>query len=66
LIKIATRHIDDQPALTEPKGPVGVPREVEDLRGIVKLENLNGSHILVLQVDDAGDKHLRSLKTASL
>jgi hypothetical protein len=66
LIKNATRHIDDQPALTEPKGPVGVPREVEDLRGIVKLENLNGSHILVLQVDDAGDKHLRSLKTASL
>jgi hypothetical protein len=66
LIKIATRHIDDQAALTEPKEPVGVPREVEDLQGIVKLENLNGSHVLVLQVDDAGGRHLRSLKTASL
>jgi hypothetical protein len=66
LIKIATRDIDNQPALTEPKEPVGVPREVEDLQGIVKLENLNGSHILALQVDEAGGKHLRSLKTASL
>jgi hypothetical protein len=66
LIKIATRDIDGQPALTEPKEPVGVPREVEDLQGIVKLENLNGNYILALQVDDAGGKHLRSLKTASL
>jgi hypothetical protein len=66
LIKIATRDIDVQPALTEPKEPIGVPREVEDLQGIVKLENLNGSYVLALQVDDAGGKHLRSLKTASL
>lgn len=66
LIKIATRDIDDQTALTEPKEPIGVPREVEDLQGIVKLENLNGSYVLALQVDGAGGKHLRSLKTASL
>jgi hypothetical protein len=66
LIKIAARDIDGQAALTEPKEPVGVPREVEDLQGIVKLENLNGSYVLALQVDDAGGKHLRSLKTASL
>jgi hypothetical protein len=66
LIKIATRDIDNQPGLTEPREPVGVPREVEDLQGIVKLDNLNGSHVLALQVDDAGGKHLRSLKTASL
>ena len=66
LIKIATSDIDDQPALTEPKEPIGVPREVEDLQGIVKLENLNGSYVLALQVDDGGGKHLRSLKTASL
>jgi hypothetical protein len=66
LIKIATRDIDDQPALTEPKEPIGAPREVEDLQGIVKLENLDGTHVLALQVDDAGGKHLRSLKTASL
>ena len=43
-----------------------MPREVEDLQGIVKLENLNGSYVLALQVDDGGGKHLRSLKTASL
>jgi hypothetical protein len=66
LIKIATRDIDDQPALTEPKEPIGVPREVEDLQGIVKLENLDDTHVLALQVDDDGGKHLRSLKTASL
>jgi hypothetical protein len=66
LIKIATRDIDHQPALTEPKEPVGVPREVEDLQGIVKLENLDEHHVLALQVDGDGGKHLRSLKTASL
>ncbi len=66
LIKIATRDIDDQPTLTEPKEPIGVPREVEDLQGIVKLENLDDTHVLAMQVDDAGGKHLRSLKTASL
>jgi hypothetical protein len=66
LIKIATHDIDDQAGLTEPKEPVGVPREVEDLQGIVKLENLDGSHVLALQVDAAGGQHLRSLKTASL
>jgi hypothetical protein len=66
LIKIATRDIDDQPGLTAPKEPVGAPREVEDLQGIVKLENLNGAYVLALQVDEAGGKHLRSLKTASL
>ena len=43
-----------------------MPREVEDLQGIVKLENLDDTHVLALQVDDAGGKHLRSLKTASL
>lgn len=66
LIKISTRDIDDQAPLTEPKEPVGVPREVEDLQGIVKLEPLNGSYVLALQVDGTGGKHLRSLKTASL
>ena len=66
LIKIACRDIDAQEALTEPKEPVGVPRETEDLRGIRRLANLNGSHVLALQADDDGHKHLRSLKTASL
>jgi hypothetical protein len=66
LIKIATRDIDAQPSLTEPKEPVGVPREVEDLQGIVKLENLGRDHVLAVQVDADGGTHLRSLKTASL
>jgi hypothetical protein len=65
LIKIACRDIDAQPALTEPKEPVGVPRETEDLKGITRLANLNGSHVLALQSGN-GRNHLRSLKTASL
>jgi len=66
LVKIACRDIDVQPPLTEPKQPVGVPRETEDLKGIVRLANLNGNHVLAIQVDAAGRHHLRSLKTASL
>jgi hypothetical protein len=66
LIKIACRDIDDQPALTEPQGPIGVPREVEDLQGITRLANLNGSFVLALQSDRDGGQHLRSLKAASL
>jgi hypothetical protein len=66
LIKIACRDIDGQEPLTEPKEPIGVPRETEDLRGINRLANLNGSHVLALQADDDGRQHLRSLKTASL
>jgi len=66
LVKIACRDIDSQAPLTEPKEPVGVPRETEDLRGIRRLANLNGSHALALQADDDGHQHLRSLKTASL
>jgi hypothetical protein len=45
---------------------VGVPRETKDLQGIRRLANLGGSHVLILQSDDAGRQHLRSLKTASL
>ena len=66
LVKIACRDIDAQAPLTEPKEPIGVPRETEDLRGIRRLANLNGSHVLALQADDDGRQHLRSLKTASL
>ena len=66
LVKIACRDIDGQAPLTEPKEPVGVPRETKDLQGITRLANLNGSHVLALQTDDDGRQHLRSLKTASL
>lgn len=66
LIKIDCRDIETQEPLTEPREPVGVPRETKDLRGITRLANLNGSHVLALQSDDEGHQHLRSLKTASL
>jgi hypothetical protein len=66
LIKIACNDIDKQPGLTEARTPVGVPREVETLSGVSRLANLNGSYVLALQRDDSGERHLRSLKTASL
>jgi hypothetical protein len=66
LVKIACRDIDSQSPLTEPKEPVGVPRETKDLQGIRRLANLGASYVLALQGDDAGRQHLRSLKTASL
>lgn len=66
LIKIACTDIDNQSGLTEAQGPVGVPREVETLTGVSRLANLNGSYVLALQRDESGERHLRSLKTASL
>jgi hypothetical protein len=66
LVKIACRDIDAQAPLTEPKEPVGVPRETEDLRGITRLANLNGSYVLALQGGDDGRRHLRSFKISSL
>ncbi|HET7012477.1 MAG TPA: hypothetical protein VFI65_01110 [Streptosporangiaceae bacterium] len=66
LVKIAASDIDGQSPLTEPKQPVGVPRETKDLQGIRRLANLGDRHVLVLQADDAGGQHLRSLKTDSL
>ncbi len=66
LIKIARRDIDAQAPLTEPTEPVGVPRETADLQGITRLANLDGEHILALQTDPEGRRHLRSLKSASL
>ena len=66
LVKIACRDIDDQPPLTEPQQPIGVPRQTKDLQGIRRLANLGSNHVLVLQSDDAARQHLRSLKTASL
>jgi hypothetical protein len=66
LVKIACRDIESQSALTEPNQPVGVPRETKDLQGIRRLAILGDGHVLVLQSDDAGCQHLRSVKTASL
>jgi hypothetical protein len=66
VMKIACRDIDGQDALTTPKEPTGVPFEMPDVGGLSRLDNLNGDYVLALQRDDAGVRHLRSLKTASL
>ena len=62
LVKIACRDIDGQVPLTEPREPVGVPRETKDLGGITRLANLGASHVLALQSGDGGRQHLRSPK----
>jgi hypothetical protein len=66
LMKISCADIEAQSGLTEPKEPVGVPREEIDLPGIRKLANFNGDYVLALQQDESGARHLRSLKTSSL
>ena len=65
LMKIACRDIDQQPPLTQPHEPVGVPREVLPQAGVTRMANLNGTHVLMLQ-RDAGGLHLRPYSTASL
>jgi hypothetical protein len=66
LMKIACADIDRQEALTEPKEPAGVPRTLPDLAGVSLMANLDDDHILAVQADESGARHLRSLKTASL
>jgi len=66
LMKIACADIDVQAPLTEPKEPVGVPRQLPDLTGVSLMANLDDDHLLALQADDTGTRHLRSLKVASL
>ncbi len=66
LMKIACADVDAQSALTEPHEPEGVPRTLSDLTGISFMANLDDDHVLALQADDTGARHLRSLKTASL
>jgi hypothetical protein len=66
LMKIACRDIDSQAPLTEPREPLGVPRQLPELTGIGRMDNLNGDYVLAIQRDDDGHRHLRSLKTASL
>jgi len=65
LIKIARRDIDSQVPLTEPKEPLGVPRQTKELEGITRLATLGDSFVLTLQSDAEG-QHLRSFKTAAL
>jgi len=66
LLKIASGAIGEQEALTQPREPVGVPRESLDHQGVTRMANLNGSHVLMLQRDEDDELHLHSYSTASL
>jgi hypothetical protein len=66
LMKFASNDIDAQAGLTEPQEPRGVSRVEVDVPGVIRMDNFNGDYVLVLQQDDSGSRHLRSLKTASL
>ena len=66
LMKIVCRDIDRQEPLTQPSKPVGVPREALPQQGVSRMANLNGSYVVMMQQDDAGNVDLRSYSTAAL
>ena len=66
LIKIACKDIDGQAPLTQPEEPVGPPRQELPHQGVSAMANLNGSHVLMVQEDNAGNVHLRSYDVATL
>jgi hypothetical protein len=66
LIRIACRDIDAQEPLTQPKEPMGVPRDNMPQEGVSRMANLNGSYVLMMQRDEGGDVNLRSYATSSL
>ena len=66
LMKIACKDIDGQGPLTEPKEPVGTPREILPHQGVSRMANLADSHVLMIQEDDAGNTDLRSYDIATL
>lgn len=66
LIRIACKDIDGQEPLTEPKEPLGIPRDNMPQQGVSRMANLNGSYVLMMQRDEGGDVHLRSYANASL
>ncbi len=66
LIKIACKDIDRQGPLTQPKEPVGVPRQTLPHQGVGRMANLTDSHVIMIQQDDGGSIHLRSHDIATL
>ncbi|WP_345630267.1 hypothetical protein [Rugosimonospora acidiphila] len=66
LVKISCQDIDAQKPLTQPHEPVGVPRQTEQVPGVIRLANLDAGHVLALQRTEDSRIHLRSLKTSSL
>ena len=65
-MKIACKDINSQDELTEPKEPLGVKRETLPHEGVLQMDNLNGSEVIMLQEDSSGNFNLRSYSTATL
>lgn len=66
LMKIACKDIDEQECLTQPEEPVGVPRQELPHQGVSRMENLNGSNVLMMQRDADGNISLRSYGVSTL
>lgn len=66
LLKMACADIDRQEPLTQAQKPVGVPREALPQAGVSRMANANGTHVLMLQQDEAGGLHLRCYDSESL
>lgn len=65
LMKIPCAAIGAQDGLTQPREPVGVPRETLPHQGVSLLAT-RGEAVLMLQRDAEGNSHLRSYAGASL
>lgn len=66
LMKIACKDISSQEELTVPKEPLGVKRETLPHEGVLQMDNLNGSEVIMLQEDSSGNFNLQSYSTATL
>ena len=66
LMKLACKDVDRKGPLTQPDEPVGAPRHELPHQGVGRMANLNGSHVLMIREDDAGNIHLRSYDTSTL
>jgi hypothetical protein len=67
LIRIASKDVDQQEPLTQPKQPRGVPRDELPHPGVSHMAKLNGSYVVMMQQEEAGGSvNLRSYSAASL
>lgn len=66
LMKIASSDINRQAALTEKADRVGAARQDMPQNGVGKMANLNGSHVIMMHQDEAGNFSLRSYATETL
>jgi len=66
LMKLKQRDVETQEGLTQPREPVGVPREMLPQPGVSRMANLNDRYIVMLQMDEGERYHLRSYSTAEL